>query len=343
MEQHFLDNSGKRPSHFKKTIMNVLILFFAMSVSLVLAEGILRIKNRSMKNYDIEMWKYSKELKRPSSDPILGHEHVESKSAVLQSVEIRLNNLGMRGDDIPPGPPDKRRILFLGSSMTLGWGVKEEDTVTQLLQRKFREHGEDVEVLNGGIGNYNTVRYVRLYFKKLQALDPTDIVIHYFLNDAEVLEAGGGNFLLRNSQLAVTLWIAATRAFGKIGEENLVEHYRKAYEEGSPGFIAMKQALKELSDYAHRHKPEIHLYLVMTPDIHNLEDYKLYDIHDIMKTISDQYGYTYIDLLPAFKGLSPRDVWAMPGDPHPNALGHKLMAETIYNALSQKQKILQRD
>jgi len=316
--------------------MNFLILLFAMSLSLLLAEGVLRIKNRSMKNYDIEMWKYSKELKRRSSDPILGHEHVESKSAVLQSVEIRLNNLGMRGDDITPGPLNKRRILFLGSSMTLGWGVREKDTVTQLLQKKFSEHGENVEVLNAGIGNYNTVRYVRLYFNKLQALEPTDIVIHYFLNDAEVLEPGGGNYLLRNSELVVTLWIAATRAFGKMGEKNLVDHYKKIYEERSPGFTAMKQALKELSEYAHGHKPEIHLYFVMTPDIHNLENYKLYYIHDIMKTISEQYGYTYIDLLPVFKGLSPRDVWAMPGDPHPNALGHKLMAETIYNALSQK-------
>jgi hypothetical protein len=29
------------------------------------------------------------------------------------------------------------------------------------------------------------------------------------------------------------------------------------------------------------------------------------------------------------RGLPPQELFAMPGDPHPNALGHKLMADAI--------------
>mgnify|MGYP001327417221 CR=1 FL=1 len=40
-------------------------------------------------------------------------------------------------------------------------------------------------VLNSGVGNHNTTRYVENFFTNHAHLNPTDIVVHYFLNDAE--------------------------------------------------------------------------------------------------------------------------------------------------------------
>ena len=80
---------------------------------------------------------------------------MKSASAILQSVEIRTNAWGLRGGEVPPPTPGKRRILFLGSSVTLGWGVPEAATVTERLRLMFLADGQDVEILNGGIGNYN--------------------------------------------------------------------------------------------------------------------------------------------------------------------------------------------
>ena len=76
----------------------------------------------------------------------------------------------------------------------------------------------------------------------------------------------------------------------------------------------------------------------MTPDVHNLVDYKLGYIHDIMRKIAQSDGYTYIDLLPAMRGRPPKDLFAMPGDPHPNALGHKLMADAIFPVIANAAK-----
>jgi lysophospholipase L1-like esterase len=53
-----------------------------------------------------------------------------------------------------------------------------------------------------------------------------------------------------------------------------------------------------------------------------------------MKRVAAELGYTYVDLLGAFGTLTPEQVWAMPGDPHPNALGHKLMADAIIPVLA---------
>jgi hypothetical protein len=87
------------------------------------AEMALRLKNSSMNTYDIEMWRYAKELKVKSDDPKLDFDHVKSKSAVLQKVAIRLNEWGLRGAAVEPLPANGRRILFLGGSIALGWGV----------------------------------------------------------------------------------------------------------------------------------------------------------------------------------------------------------------------------
>ena len=189
-------------------------------------------------------------------------------------------------------------------------------------------------VLNGGVGNYNAERYVGRFFKELTALKPSDIVVHYFLRDAEELPPGGGNILLRHSELAVTLWIAYHRLFDKNGEASLVEHYRHVYDPSAPGFVVMQAKLRELADYARQNN--IRIYLAMTPDVHNLVDYKFGFVHESMRKIAQDDGYAYIDLLPGMLGYPPEKLWAMPGDPHPNAFGHDLMAQAIFPVLTAK-------
>jgi hypothetical protein len=148
------------------------------------------------------------------------------------------------------------------------------------------------------------------------------------MRDAEDIPLGGGNIVMRNSQLAVTLWIAYHRLLDKAGSADLVEHYGKIYGPNSPGFLVMERELKRLAQYARQH--DIRLFFMMIPDVQDLRDYKFQFVHDIMSKIAERYGYVYVDLLPAMTGLRPDEIWAMPGDPHPNALGHKLMADAIF-------------
>lgn len=312
----------------QRLLFSTILVAFSLGLALCAGEVVLRIKNSAMTTYDIEMWRYAKDLKSRSEDPELDFDHVRSKSATLESVLIRLNDWGLRNGPVEPMPPGGRRILFLGGSIALGWGVPEEKTVEARLQQMLRDAGEHAQVLNGGVGNYNAARYVSRFFKELKDLEPTDIVVHYFLRDAEDLPAGGGNVFLRHSQLAVTLWAAYHRLFDRSGEETLVDHYRAVYEPNAPGLSVMKAKLKELAD--HGRTRHIRMYLAVTPDVHNLIDYKFGFVHEVMRQIAESDGYTFIDLLPAMRGRPPEDLFAMPGDPHPNALGHQLMAEAIF-------------
>ncbi|HEX3943020.1 MAG TPA: SGNH/GDSL hydrolase family protein, partial [Rhizomicrobium sp.] len=285
----------------------------------------------SMTNYDIEMWRYAKELKVRSDDPLIAFEHVRNSSALLQSVTIRTNEWGLRGGPVAPRDPNLRRILVLGGSITLGWGVPEDKVMTSRLEQMFAADDQHVEVLNGGVGNYNAVRYVERFFKRLEGLQPSDIVVHYFLRDAEDLDPGGGNFLLRHSEVAVTAWIAAHRLFDHNGERSLIDHYRAVYNPEAPGFKAMLSALDRLRDYAAAN--HIKVYFAMVPDVHNLVNYPFGFIHEMMRGVAERDHFIYVDLLPGLTGLEPEQLWAMPGDPHPNALGHQIMAQSLYPVL----------
>jgi lysophospholipase L1-like esterase len=321
-------------SRGREYFLQFLLAAVSLVVCLAAAEGVLRLKNSSQQNYDIEMWRYAKELKTPSDIEVLGHEHLPNREATLQNTQIRINAEGLRGAPVDLDRHGKRRILFLGSSITLGWGVPEAETVTSRLQAMFKRDGEDVQVLNAGIGNYNAERYVERFLRRLTQLQPTDIVIHYFLRDAETLEAGGGNVLLRHSELAVTLWQAyqVMRAGG--GESGLEAHYRSVYDPNARGYREMLASLDRLKDYAAKHNIRVHL--AMQPDVHNLTNYPFKYIHERLAEISRARNFRYVDLLPAFEGQTPQKIWAMAGDPHPNAFGHKLMADAIYPVLKSE-------
>jgi lysophospholipase L1-like esterase len=314
-------------------LFSAVLMIVSFAIALGAGELIVRLKNCAMYMDDIEVWRYAKDLKRRSDDPQLDFDHVRSKSAVLQHVTIRLNEWGLRGEPVQPLAPGERRILFLGGSIALGWGVAEQDTVEAQLEQRLRDAGHPAQVLNGGVGNYNTARYVARFFKELSGLNPPDIVVHYVLRDAEDLPPGGGNIILRHSELGVTLWTALHRLFDKAGEQTLVDHYRAVYAPDAPGFLLMQSRLKELADYGRTH--HVRLYLAMAPDVHNLLDYKFGFVHDTMRGIATADGYTYVDLLPAMRGRPPEELYAMPGDPHPNVLGHRLMAEAMLPVIAR--------
>lgn len=315
-----------------RALASLTIVAVSLAIAVVALEGVLRVKNASMKNYDIEMWRYSRELKRQTDNPVMDFTHARSRAATLQSVEIRLNEHGLRGAAVS-SDHSRRRILFLGGSITLGWGVPEAETTPAVVEQILIQSGRPVEVLNAGVGNYNAERYVTRFFTELQDLSPDEIVVQYFLRDAEDLPRGGGNWLLRNSQLAVTMWSASNLWLGSSGESSLVEHYERVYRQDAPGFVKMKSSLSRLAAYARERS--IPVTLAMTPDVHNLVDYKFGFVHDTMRGVAAENGFRYVDLLPALAGRPPEELFVMPGDPHPNALGHKLMATAIAPTLTQ--------
>ena len=320
----------------QKIAINSFYIFFSIIIGLIFSEAVLRIKHSVNPNYDIEMWRYAKELKTKSSNKFIGHTHLKNKSAKLQKVSIDINKIGQRDMDYDNSDLKKydRRFLIIGSSITLGWGVEYEKTFSHKLNEYSIKNNKNWLFINGGVGNYNTERYVNNYLYNWKDLDFTDIIIQFFVNDTENLrEIREPNFFVEHSHLGVIIWKLINSYNSKFKAEKIEDYYRELYDDDNNGFKIAFQSLKKIQK--HCKSNNINCIIVNTPDIHQLEPYKLIFINDKMRKVSENIKLPYLDLLNSFKKYNAKDLWNKYGDPHPNNLGHEEMAKTIYKFLNQ--------
>src|ERR1700760_2269664 len=102
--------------------------------------------------FDLEMWKYARDLKQIASDPQVGHAHRPNARSRLMGVDVAINAKGLRDRDLPYGrTPGILRILMLGDSFTEGWGVALEDTFAKRIERLYAQRGVAAEVINAGV------------------------------------------------------------------------------------------------------------------------------------------------------------------------------------------------
>lgn len=97
---------------------------------------------------------------------------------------VRINNLGFRGEDITFKKPENTfRILFLGDSMTFGWGVDDDKTFPALIQNYLNGLGlpKNIEVINAGFADgYSPDSYYAFLLDQGLRLEPDLIILTFF-------------------------------------------------------------------------------------------------------------------------------------------------------------------
>ena len=314
-------------------------LAFAAAAVLV---GVLAIEvmtrvvfDRHGMHFGIEMWKYAKQIKRTSADPEIGHEHAPNRSAFLMGVDVRTNSLGLRDRAFPvEKPTGVRRMLVLGDSMTFGWGARQEDAYPKVLERLLNGNGEQYEVINAGVGNYNTAQEVAYFRERGRHLRPDEVVLGFYINDAEPTPSEKTGLLARHSYfyvLAASGWDAFQRQRG--WKESFTSYYRNLYSEENSGWRAARAALRELGGLCR--DAGIPLRLMLIPELHAPgEAYPFRDIHGIVTAAARREGIPVLDLVDAFGGVDPPSLWVSRGDAHPNALAHKIIAEALFQEIT---------
>lgn len=313
----------------KKTLLILLSIF----VGLITSEILLRIKHNVNLDYDVEMWRYAKLLKTKDENPKINHTHKLNSVAILQGVEVKINKFGQR--DINYNNNDlknfDRSFLFIGSSITLGWGVKNNQTYVQLLNTKAKIDKKNFIYINGGVGNYNTERYVNNYFENWAKLNFTDIVINFFVNDTEIIDQKDTNFFIKNTHLGIAFWKLVNQIKTTSNQESLTEYYKSKYDESYKGFKISKKEILKLNEYCK--KNNINLHLILIPDIHKTNPYPLKFIGEKISKFSTENNIKYLDLYPSISLIENYKLWNKYNDPHPNEYGHKLYADFIYTNL----------
>jgi hypothetical protein len=312
---------------------NIFLISFSLIIGILICEIFLRVKNSIEPNYDIEMWKYSKLLKEKSKNSKINHVHQKNKSSILQNIEIKTNNYGQRDIYIDNTILDeyKRSFLIIGSSITLGWGVKSKNTFTNLLNYKANLDNNEWIFINGGVGNYNTERYINNYFENWSNLDFTDIIIHFFVNDTELLKDNEVNIFTKHTHLGVVVWKFIKSLDSLLKKENIINYYNNKFADDFEGFKIAKKEIERLNDYCIRNN--INCHIVLMPDIQQLNPYKLEFINNKIISFSKKINLNYLDLTPYFEQTLKENLLNDYNDPHPNKTGHEIISKAIYNFL----------
>jgi len=195
--------------------------------------------------------------------------------------------------------------------------------------------GEPTEILNLGVGNYNTVQEVNLFIDKGLKYRPDQVVLFYFINDAEPVPQRSRFPGLGRYRIVTFYWSRLKALRARFADTPSFEQYYSAlYEEGAPGFERSREALLQLRDLCDRH--DIDLRVVLLPELHRLDPYAFAEEHALLMRFLEAAGIPAIDLAPAFRDQpDPQALWVARDDAHPNARAHALIAEYTLPFLSE--------
>jgi lysophospholipase L1-like esterase len=313
---------------------------FLVLLSIALLLALSEITIRSLRGigiyfYDIEMSRYAVQLKMESSNPQIGHVHRPNAKAHLMGVDININSDGLRDDEYTVARTNKSRIIFLGDSLTLGWGVPKEKTFEHLLEIALSKTAP-TEILNFGTGNYNTSQETYLFLEKGLKYYPDKVVVFYFINDAEPTPKRSKWGWLENSN-AVTFFWSRFRTIQSRFTSTLSfrTYYSNLYQDGGAGWEQTKSALHLLKQVCEQKGIELTVFLLV--DLHSLKDYPFKKEHEKILNFLSANKITAYDLAPCFTTEpNPRSLWVSLDDAHPNAKAHALIAKCVYKFLKDE-------
>jgi lysophospholipase L1-like esterase len=300
-------------------LKNLLLIVCVTALSLLALEALTRLFIDSGTEYELEMWKYAREIKVRDTRPDIGHRHRPDGTAQLMGVAVRTNSFGFRGPAIAEkATPGVARIAFVGDSITMGWGVAEQETFTEQVLAALKAKGRKVDGFNLGVGNYNTAQELALFRDIGARLKPDIVVLAYFINDAEPMPKYGDNGWLDEHSAA---WVvfryrldSLLRQFGDVPDWK--KYYRDLYDPTSEAWARTRKAISGLSTDARQ--LGAHLIVFNIPELRELKPYPFADITAKIRSLAEKEKVPFVDLLPTVENLEPSTLWVTVPDPHPN-------------------------
>lgn len=281
-----------------------------------------------------------------------------------QSIPVEINSQGLRGPETAYEKPSSTiRILNLGDSIVMGWGVREESTYGRQLEKLLNDdEGDDMhyEVINAGVPGWsldNALAYLQAEGLKYEPdLIVLDLTIANDINGKSALLAGSDPAPLRwlsdhtyfwpflQSQVA---W-AKARAEGRDRVDTIDPPTNPAkyfpLDPKSERWTERWNTILQINRLASENN--IPMVLVMFPLEFQVIDESYSTLpQDLFAAKAKEAGIPTVDLLPAFQRaclskpgsacqLEDRflfaDVWM-----HPSAEGNRLVAVELHKFLTQ--------
>ena len=334
-------------------LLAMTISFFAVAPELLLRPIALPATTIFMPDEDLD-WKL-----RPGAEDFWG------------DAKVKINSKGHIGPEIDYAKPENTfRVLFLGDSVTFGFGIKNySDTYVAQFESLFSRTTPDlkVETINAGVGGYSPWQYYTVLSKEGVKYNPDVVIVSFVLNDVTEKMgltrfggSGSGFQVLSsiNSRLQAYLSKSAIFRFSRVmlgmmkygknmrtgaQQKEILDVRFMVKEPKDPKVVlAWKITLESLSRIYEKCKSEgIEVFLVVFPFTFQLaEPEELSGPQQIVTRHALEHGVPTLDLLPilaqkmADDDLST-DAYFIDAD-HPTPSGSGFIAENLVRFVSRE-------
>lgn len=315
---------------------NFVLLSAASALSLFLAELVLRV------------W---------FSDITTTYDNRSYFSLKWKTSNIRTNSAGYREREFDrPKPPGVYRIAFLGDSFTFGQGIREEERLSNLLERELRKRSSRIEVLNFGCSGHNTVDEVKvLKTDVLPDVAPDFVLLQWYVNDLEsrsspsAVEGGGTGVgktgsdlinqlkqkLLKVSVLYFLMADVVHQIRDLIGVSFADEMYAQV---GDPESLESRKAEKAMLEFIRTARARnIPVGVVLVPHLSPLKkdgEYPFSYLHKRVLGLCEREGITCVDLFPVVEpylqdGKKYMQLWVNRFDSHMGPFANELATKRL--------------
>jgi lysophospholipase L1-like esterase len=311
-------------------------------------------------------------------DPELRYVPAASQKGWIDDGFVTINSLGFRGPEpAVPKPSGRFRIAVIGDSLTLGWGVHDQETyaarLEQLLRRRFP--GRDLDVVNLGIGGYNTRQEVTFLARYVPRLEPDLVLVGFYANDLpDALDdegpagRGGTRIAAKNARPGQLMYINPTptgwldrqlrKSRAAFVAGRAYKRLRGQSEWGEAGFALELDLLAGRSSAdldrawqrvaaeferlrALSHTAGFSVAIVVLPPREQVTGQAPSRVYqNRIGQIAAPLGFHVIDPLPALATRDAANDLFIPYDRnHPSAEGHRLIAEAILRYVEERKLI----
>ncbi len=215
------------------------------------------------------------------------------------STELRINSMGFRDEEASLQAP---RVVAVGDSTTMGWGVAEEEAYPALLESRLR-----IRVLNAGVPSYGTRREMAV-LERVDTSALSHLIVQFDTNDHSE----------NKSFFKIGQTISSESDYDRLAAE-AVSGAR--YWPGKHSWLALKMALGEsgsggwLSTRKTAVEAEAFLYALRHGSSVDLS--RVHVVVFVIEARAGRYGPAFLSALET----------ALAADPHPGWLGRVTLVD----------------
>lgn len=270
-------------------------------------------------------------------DGFLQKELTPSSASTMSFGTISTNRWGMRDQDYEKQPAlGTYRIALLGSSTTMGWGVKDGDTYETLVERRLNEEHAGkpharYEILNFAVAGYEPLQQLPVLDKALT-----------FRPDAVFYMA-----MVRELDRAAEYLSLAVRYRFEVPYQGLHDVIRRAGVDSEMDETAAGRRLRpfreEILRWLYREIVErcrLQGVLPVWMLLAELEKGTWEREVDGLARLAAEAGFRVLELKDVFAGRNMAALRLAEWDNHPNAEGHRLIADGLYEVLTRQRDVV---